>query len=229
MYGCCFNKWKVISYEEAERFNDTYDLDLDIDYYTTTSVDFESSLKGGTAVLAEKIEPKKIITNYHNLSQFQIDMFEEIFKLSAKLLVKIDKRYRDSSTHYWHPETKWIYSISAGSCWLLHNYNYLKSIAHDAGVELDQSSETTVDPDVVATLYKSKREEICNKNSSRDYCVKNTRELVYYYKLTSRPTQQYCFYCKENCINIKPAEKWSDKMISSGIFDCTCSDCNCEW
>ena len=147
-------------------------------------------------------------TKPHNLSEIQIKMFEEIFDISAEPLEMIQQRYRDASIHYWHPETKWIYSLCLGK-WRSNSYNYLLSIA-----------ETEIDSATVDTLYQSKREALCEKNSVKTECVRVIDKPNYYYKLSTRPTQQFCIYCKES---------WSDKMISSGFFDCTCGDCNCSW
>ena len=147
-------------------------------------------------------------TKPHNLSEIQIKMFEEIFDISAEPLEMIQQRYRDASIHYWHPETKWIYSLCLGK-WRSNSYNYLLSIA-----------ETEIDSATVDTLYQSKREALCEKNSVKTECVRVIDKSIYYYKLSTRPTQQFCIYCKES---------WSDKMISSGFFDCTCGDCNCSW
>lgn len=234
MYGCCFNKWKVIGYDEADKFNEQYKLELDIEYYTTEENDedaLKEAPKDGVAVIPEEVskdkKPKKP-KKKHNLSDMEIELFEEIFKVSAEPLEKINQRYRDASTHYWHPEKKWIYSLCV-SKWKSNSYNYLSSIAQKAGFTLDKSSEVSVDPKMIDVLYQSKCETMCDKNSSKTECSGNTIKQIYYYKVDSRPTQQFCTYCKENCIRITAKEKWSDRMLSSGNFDCTCGDCNCVW
>lgn len=171
-------------------------------------------------------------TKPHNLSKTEIDTFEKTFKISAEPLEAIKQKYRDASTHYWHPETKWIYSLRMGK-WISNDYNYLESIADQAGLDLDLG--ISIDPededdfDTNNNLYKLKREDICNKNSSKTKCIGNTKKSIYYYKLNNKPTQQFCTYCKENCVKITDKDTWSDKIMSSGFFDCTCGDCNCIW
>jgi hypothetical protein len=155
-------------------------------------------------------------------------MFEKIFNISADPLQKIIERYKDLNFHYWHPETKWIYSTSR-EIWKSCDYNYLLGIACKNGLELNKDSDPKIDSDTINAIYKSEREALCEKNSSKKECCHSTENCIYYYKLSSRPTQQYCTYCKEICIKITKNENWGDKIISSGFFDCTCGDCNCDW
>lgn len=182
-----------------------------------TSVSTTSTLKPKSRPL---IDP--------NLSDYQKEMFKNIFGKSSDCLKKIGIQYRDASTHYYDPVGKHIYSLTVGK-WNVTTNAALQQIANDSGLEISLSDHPTLNRDDINAIYLSALDKIAGVNTENTKCVGGTTKMIYIYKLPTRGTQQYCTFCKENCIKLGSGEKWEDKKLSTGYFDCTCGDCNCEW